>query len=92
MLLLTNEDVESLLTMRDCIDALEEAADLGDLVAGKIQGRSNDREITFYGSVGSGGGLGIQFAATAKKVYELARGKGVGRELPLDWFLQKIHS
>jgi ornithine cyclodeaminase/alanine dehydrogenase-like protein (mu-crystallin family) len=53
----------------------EEATDLGDLVAGKIRGRSNDREITFYGSVGGGGGLGIQFAATAKRVLEFARKK-----------------
>jgi alanine dehydrogenase len=70
----------------------EALPDLGDLVARKNPGCKSEKDITFYGSVARGGGLGIQFAATAKRVYELAREKGAGQELPIEWFLQDIHS
>jgi hypothetical protein len=33
--------------------------------------------------------MGIQFAATARKMYEKAREKGLGTELPLDLFMTK---
>ncbi len=72
----------------------KELPELSEVVAGKAKGRSNDRQVTFYGSVGAdgSGGLGIQFAATACRVYELAKKSGMGRDIPLEWFLQKIHS
>jgi ornithine cyclodeaminase/alanine dehydrogenase-like protein (mu-crystallin family) len=37
-------------------------------------------------------GLGLQFSAAAARVYELAREKGLGRELPTEWFSQDEHS
>lgn len=62
---------------------------LADVVAGKIAGRERPDEITYFlNSVG----LGIQFAAVGAKFYELARKKGVGREIPTDWFLQTLHT
>jgi len=33
---------------------------------------------------------GLQFAAVAGKVYQLARERGLGREIPTEWFLQDI--
>ena len=39
-----------------------------------------------------GPGYGIQFAAMAKLVYDLARARGLGRQLPLEWFQQNVNS
>ena len=36
------------------------------------------------------GTQGLQFAACAGRVYQMAREKGVGRELPTEWFTQDI--
>ena len=36
-------------------------------------------------------GLGVQFAAVGAKVFEAAKEKGLGREVPLDWFTQDVH-
>jgi ornithine cyclodeaminase/alanine dehydrogenase-like protein (mu-crystallin family) len=61
---------------------------LADLVSGRIKGRETDDQITgFVNNIG----LGAQFAAVGKKVYDAARDKGVGREVPLDWFTQDVH-
>ena len=59
---------------------------LPDLLVGRVRGREHDAEITFFTSEGTG----VQFTATAWKVYELAREAGLGREIPTDWFLQTI--
>lgn len=65
----------------------ERMHDLSDLVAGKAPGRSGRNDITvFKNNVG----LGLQFAAVASSVYEDARRAGIGRELPDEWFLQKM--
>jgi alanine dehydrogenase len=61
---------------------------LPDLLAGKIAGRQRAEQITgFVNNIG----LGAQFAAVGKKVYDAARAKGLGREVPLDWFTQDVH-
>jgi alanine dehydrogenase len=64
----------------------EDLHELGELLNGKCRGRENDREITFFKN---NTGMGIQFAATARKMYEKAREKGIGTELPLDLFMTK---
>ncbi|HWP58385.1 MAG TPA: hypothetical protein VNL14_10885 [Candidatus Acidoferrales bacterium] len=58
-----------------------------DYKAGKAPGRTSPKQITFFINAGT---QGLQFAACAGKVYELARQKGVGRELPTEWFLQDV--
>ncbi|TAK05470.1 ornithine cyclodeaminase family protein [bacterium] len=58
-----------------------------DVKAGKIAGRTSPRQITFFINAGT---QGLQFAACAGRVYQLAKEKGVGRELPTEWFLQDI--
>ncbi|MBI3044470.1 MAG: ornithine cyclodeaminase family protein [Betaproteobacteria bacterium] len=61
--------------------------DLSEVIAGKAPGRSRPEDImVFKNNVG----IGLQFAAVAPRVYELARAKGIGRELPSEWFLQKM--
>ncbi|MGB7433945.1 MAG: ornithine cyclodeaminase family protein [Candidatus Acidiferrum sp.] len=53
--------------------------ELSDLVAGKVQGRANDTQITLFKS----NGIAAWDLAVAEKVYALAKERGVGRELPL---------
>ena len=49
--------------------------------------RSDDAQITFSER---GNIQGAQFFAVAGLVYELARERGLGQELPTSWFLQDI--
>jgi ornithine cyclodeaminase/alanine dehydrogenase-like protein (mu-crystallin family) len=61
---------------------------LPDLVCGRIRGRENDQQITgFVNNIG----MGAQFAAVGKKIYDAARAKGAGHEVPADWFTQDVH-
>jgi alanine dehydrogenase len=58
-----------------------------DLKAGKVAGRTDPKQVTFFINAGT---QGLQFAACAGKIVQLAREKGVGREIPTEWFLQDI--
>lgn len=60
--------------------------ELGELLTGNCRGRRDGREITFFKN---NTGMGIQFAATARKMYEKAKEKGIGTELPLNLFMTK---
>ena len=62
----------------------EDLHELGELLNGNCRGRKDDKEITFFKN---NTGMGIQFAATARKMYEKAKAKGIGTELPLDLFM-----
>jgi hypothetical protein len=58
-----------------------------DILAGKVTGRSSDKEITFFlNNIGTG----VQFAAIGYCAFKAAKAKGLGREIPTDWFLQAI--
>jgi len=64
------------------------APELQDLVSGKAPGRQSEKEITcFINNIG----LGLQFAALGAAVYADAKAKGLGREVPTDWFLESVH-
>lgn len=58
-----------------------------DIIAGRWKGRTSDQQITFLNNQGT---QGLQFAAVGGKAYELAKAKGLGHPLPLEWFLQDI--
>lgn len=58
-----------------------------DIIAGRWKGRTDDKQITFLNNQGT---QGLQFAAVGGKAYELARTKGLGHSLPLEWFVQNI--
>jgi alanine dehydrogenase len=61
--------------------------ELCELIAGKAPGRTNDRQISFFlNNVGTG----VQFAAIGYCAYSGAKAKGLGHEIPTEWFLQDI--
>jgi alanine dehydrogenase len=60
-----------------------------DLITGHSQGRTNSAQITQYRAVGL---WGLQFAACGAHVYRLAKERGLGRELPNEWFVQNIRN
>jgi ornithine cyclodeaminase/alanine dehydrogenase-like protein (mu-crystallin family) len=79
-------------------ELIKDAPEIADLVAEKVRGRNSDDQITIFANGGhgwghdGGPGYGIQFAAMAKLIYDLAKERGVGRRLPLEWFQQNVNS
>ena len=62
--------------------------ELWELVGGRVPGRTTPAQIScFANNIGTG----LQFAAVGARVLELARRRGLGRELPTEWFLQAVH-
>ena len=58
-----------------------------DLIAGNAPSRTNDKQITFFlNNVGTG----VQFAAMGYCAYKAAKDRGLGHEIPTEWFLQDI--
>lgn len=73
----------------DIFEALEakslswdRVCEIGEVIVGKHPGRSDQRQITVY----KNNGLAIEFAALAWKVHQLACQRGVGEEIPTDFF------
>lgn len=58
-----------------------------DILSGEATGRNSDQQITYSER---GNIQGAQFFAVAAAAYEEARRRGIGRELPTEWFLQDI--
>lgn len=58
-----------------------------DLMAGRWPGRTDQRQITLLINSGT---QGLQFAAVGSKAYELAKSRGLGHNLPTEWFVQDI--
>jgi ornithine cyclodeaminase/alanine dehydrogenase-like protein (mu-crystallin family) len=69
----------------------EKFPQLCDIVGGKLPGRTSGAEITLFidGDRAGGPGIGIQFATVGLTVYKKAKESGLGKELPLDWFLDR---
>lgn len=61
--------------------------EIQDLLVGKSPGRTNDQQITFFLN---NMGTGVQFAAMGYCAYRACEEKGLGKEIPTDWFLQDI--
>jgi ornithine cyclodeaminase/alanine dehydrogenase-like protein (mu-crystallin family) len=61
---------------------------LSDVMTGKGPDRNSDSQISCFGN---NLGLGLQFAAVGYAVYQEAKRKGVGNELPSEWFSQLNH-
>jgi len=53
--------------------------ELGEVIAGKKQGRRDEKEITLFLS----GGIGIEYVAIAARIYQLALKEKIGQELHL---------
>ena len=58
-----------------------------EVESGRAAGRTSDSEITLFVATGT---QGLQFAAVGGRVFQLASERGLGRELPTEWFLQDI--
>lgn len=66
----------------------EHVPELAEVIAKGVPSRKSEREITcFVNNMG----LGTQFAALGAVIYEQARHKGLGHEVPLQWFIQDVH-
>jgi alanine dehydrogenase len=57
----------------------ENVRELAALVAGRERGRSSREQITLFKS----SGIAIEDVVTAGRVYELAKSKGIGKQIPL---------
>lgn len=64
-----------------------EYPDFCDLIYGRANGRTSDKQITYYHNMGN---QGLQFAAVGGLVFQKARDQGLGRSLPTSWFVQDI--
>jgi len=53
--------------------------EISDIVAGKAPGRTNQNQITLFKS----NGIAIEDVVVAGRIYEIAREKGMGREIPM---------
>jgi len=64
------------------------APELKDVMGGRVPGRKSADEVTcFINNIG----LGIQFAAVGSAIYSEAKARGIGKEIPTDWFLESVH-
>ncbi len=61
---------------------------LSDLLMGKAPKRTGTDQITL---MNKNWGLGIEFASVAKLVYDQAKARGIGKEVPTEWFSQTSH-
>lgn len=64
----------------------EQIGELGDLMVGRFPGRSRKDQITVFAN---NTGMGLQFAAVGARALALAEAKGLGREVPTEWFLEE---
>ena len=58
-----------------------------DLVFGRVKGRQNDQQITFYHNFGN---QGLAFSSVGGYIFRKAESLGLGRKFPTDWFLQDV--
>jgi ornithine cyclodeaminase/alanine dehydrogenase-like protein (mu-crystallin family) len=60
---------------------------LADVISGKVKGRTSNSQTSWFLNLGV---MGVQFAAVCTAVYNEAKRKGIGREIPTEWFTQSI--
>ncbi len=66
---------------------------LVDLLEERGEGRLSDKEISASGSLNTGkieGHQGLQFVTVSSLVYDAVKKAGLGRQVPVEWFLQDI--
>jgi ornithine cyclodeaminase/alanine dehydrogenase-like protein (mu-crystallin family) len=75
--------------VRDGVITWDKVVEIADVLAGRVAGRTDDKQIILYKNQG---GQGIVDIALAKKCYELAKQHGKGQELKieprLNWWVQ----
>jgi len=80
---ITNQQRELLDLIDQGIFGWDKVCELGQVLLGAHPGRKNDQQIIYYKS---NTGVGIQFAAVGALIYEGCKQRGLGRELPSEWF------
>ena len=70
------------------ISKVEDIPELKDLLAGKVQGRKSESELTCFHNYQ---GLGLQFAAIGEIVYREAVKHKIGLVLDDRYFTQDVH-
>ncbi|MDH3442437.1 MAG: ornithine cyclodeaminase family protein [Deltaproteobacteria bacterium] len=90
LIVLNNKETAIANQQRELLDLIDEqkiawdkVCELGQVLIASHPGRTNDRQIIYYKS---NTGVGIQFAAAGALIYEACKKKGLGRELPSEWF------
>jgi len=66
--------------------AWEDIRELGDLLAGRCPGRASPDQVTVFAN---NTGMGLQFAAVGAGALRRAEERGLGREVPTEWFLEE---
>jgi ornithine cyclodeaminase/alanine dehydrogenase-like protein (mu-crystallin family) len=89
-IVLNNKETAITNQQRELLDLIDErkfdwdkVCELGQVLTGKHPGRTSDRQIIYYKS---NTGVGIQFAAAGALIYQACKKRGLGRELPSEWF------
>ena len=89
-IVLNNKETAITNQQRELLDLIEggrfgwdKVCELGQVLIGAHPGRENDQQIIYYKS---NTGVGIQFAGAGALIYEECKKKGLGRELPSEWF------
>src|SRR5438552_13214628 len=89
-IVLNNKETAITNQQRELLDLIDQGkigwdkvCELGQVLIESHPGRTSDRQIIYYKS---NTGVGIQFAAAGALIYEACRKKGLGRELPSEWF------
>lgn len=83
----TEEEIQRLPESKRQSGFSVDCPDYCDLISGRAPGRTSDDQITYYHNVGN---QGLQFSSVGGVVYRLARERGLGHEVPTDWFVQNI--
>jgi ornithine cyclodeaminase/alanine dehydrogenase-like protein (mu-crystallin family) len=66
--------------------SFDDIRELGEVLRGTAPGRAGSEEITIFAN---NTGMGVQFAAVGARALRLATGRGLGHEVPTDWFLEE---
>jgi alanine dehydrogenase len=89
-IVLNNKETAIINQQRELLDLIEggkfgweKVCEMGQVLIGDHPGRKNDQQLIYYKS---NTGVGIQFAATGALIYEECKKRGLGRELPSEWF------
>jgi len=89
-IVLNSKEAAKMNQQRELLDLIEggsfgwdKVCEMGQVITGAHPGRTSDQQIIYYKS---NTGVGIQFAAAGASIYEACKKRGLGRELPTEWF------